>query len=365
MKTEKKKGDRTGFSTGACAAAAARGALLAFLHRKKVEQVEITLPLGEKVFFKISECLIESGYARCGVIKDAGDDPDVTHGALIQCLVSFIPEPGVVRLEAGEGVGTVTQPGLGLEVGAPDITRVPRKMITRAIEDAAGPLLKEKGVKVLISVPGGEALAKKTELLRLGVVGGVGILGTTGIVRPYSTSAFRAGISIAVGSAKLRGYSHLVITTGGMSEKFAKKWIQLPEGAFIQMGDFVGFTLQECVKKKIERVTISGMIGKLSKMAMGKMMTHAAGSEVDTEFLSQIAESSGASPEAGEQIKKANTARHVAEMVQSYGLTSFFDLLSVKVCEAASRHIKGALTVECLMTDFEGNVIGKALRNKE
>ncbi|MHB8481648.1 MAG: cobalt-precorrin-5B (C(1))-methyltransferase [Nitrospiria bacterium] len=365
MKEEKKKGNRTGFSTGACAAAAAKGALLALLHRRKAEQVEIALPLGEKVLFQISECLIDSDSARCGVVKDAGDDPDVTHGALIQCAVSFIPEPGVVRLEAGEGVGTVTQPGLGIEVGEPDITRVPRKMITRAIEEAAGPVLKEKGARVVISVPGGESLAKKTELFRLGVVGGIGILGTTGIVRPYSTSAFRAGISLAVGSARQRGYSHLVITTGGMSEKFARKWIQLPEGAFVQMGDFVGFALQECVKKKIERVTISGMIGKLSKMAMGKMMTHAAGSEVDTDFLSQLAESSDASADVVEQIKKANTARHVAEIVQSHGLNSFFDLLSLKVCEAAGRHVKGALSIECLMTDFEGNVIGRALRNKE
>ena len=361
----KKKGDRTGFSTGACATAAAKGALLALISRRKVHQVEILLPVGETVVFQISDCVIDSDYVRCSVIKDAGDDPDVTHGASIQCAVSFIPEPGMIRLEAGEGVGTVTQPGLGIEVGAPDITRVPRKMLTRVIEDGAGPLLKEKGIKVVISVPGGEALAKKTELLRLGVVGGVGILGTTGIVRPYSTSAFRAGISLAVGSAKQRGYPHLVITTGGMSEKFARKWIELPEGAFIQMGDFVGFTLQECVKKKIERVTISGMIGKLSKMAMGKMMTHAAGSEVDTLFLSQIAESSGAPPEVVEQIKKANTGRHVAEIVQSHGLTSFFDRLSLKVCEAASRHVKGALSIECLMTDFEGNVIGRAETAKE
>jgi cobalt-precorrin-5B (C1)-methyltransferase len=233
-------------------------------------------------------------------------------------------------------------------------------MIMRAVEESAGELLKTQGFKVVLSVPRGEDLAKKTELIRLGVIGGIGILGTTGIVRPYSTSAFRAGISIAVGVAAKSGLTHLVVTTGGMSEKYARKHMELPEGAFIQMGDFVGFALQECVKKKIKKVTIFGMIGKLSKMARGKMMTHAAGSEVDTGFLADIACSLGANSDTAELILNANTGRHVAEIVQANGLSSFFDALCLKVCEAASRHINGALTVECWMADFEGNVVGRA-----
>ncbi|MBI3811022.1 MAG: cobalt-precorrin-5B (C(1))-methyltransferase, partial [Nitrospirae bacterium] len=210
---EGKKGTRTGFSTGACATAATKGALMTLLHRQRVEQVEITLPVGRKAFFQIAECALGPETATCGVVKDAGDDPDVTHGATIRSTVSFIDEPGVIRLEAGEGVGRVTQPGLGLPVGAPDITRVPRKMLTTVVEEIARERLKEKGVRVVLSVPGGEVMAKKTELLRLGVIGGIGILGTTGIVRPYSTSAFRAGISIAVASASERGYRHLIVTT--------------------------------------------------------------------------------------------------------------------------------------------------------
>lgn len=360
---EKAKGTRTGFSTGACAAAATRAALTALIAKKAVEEVDLILPSGEQARFRLSECVFLPEAVRCGVVKDAGDDPDVTHGATIQSTVFIIPESGVILLEAGEGVGKVTLPGLGLEVGSPDITRVPQKMIMKAVEETAKDLLRTKGVRVIISVPRGEELAKKTELVRLGVIGGIGILGTTGIVRPYSTSAFRAGISIAVAVAKKSGLSHLVITTGGMSEKFARKHLDLPEGAFIQMGDFVGFTLQECVKKKIERVTISGMIGKLSKMAMGKMMTHAAGSEVDTGFLAELARSCGASGETINRIQKANTGRHVAEIVQSQGPASFFDLLSLKVCEAANRHVRGALTVECLLTDFEGNVIGRAVKS--
>ncbi len=293
------------------------------------------------------------------MIKDAGDDPDVTHGATIRATVSFIETPGAVLLEAGEGVGRVTQPGLGLPVGAPDITRVPRKMMTEVVEELAAAQLQERGVKVLLSVPGGEEMAKKTELIRLGVIGGIGILGTTGIVRPYSTAAFRAGIGIAVASAATRGYRHLVVTTGGMSEKFARRTIDLPEGAFIQMGDFVGYALDQCAKRRIERVTISGMIGKLSKMAKGKMMTHAAGSDVDTLFLSQIAGECGAQAEVLAAVKGANTARQVAEIVQAEGIAFFFDRLAQKVCDAGGRHVKGALVIECLLTDFEGNVIGK------
>lgn len=357
--TEEKKGSRTGYSTGACATAATKGALLALLHRQPVGEVEITLPLGQPARFSIVQCEIGPIEATCGVIKDAGDDPDVTHGATIRATVSFIETPGAVLLEAGEGVGRVTQPGLGLPVGAPDITRVPRKMMTEVVEDLAAAQLQERGVKVVLSVPGGEEMAKKTELIRLGVIGGIGILGTTGIVRPYSTAAFRAGIGIAVASAAVRGYRHLVVTTGGMSEKFARRWIDLPEGAFIQMGDFVGYALDQCAKRRIERVTISGMIGKLSKMAMGKMMTHAAGSSVDVGFLAQIAEESGAPEGVVTAILEANTARQALEIVQARGSISFFERLAQKVCEACSRHVGRALEIECLLTDFEGNVIGR------
>jgi cobalt-precorrin-5B (C1)-methyltransferase len=149
-----------------------------------------------------------------------------------------------------------------------------------------------------------------------------------------------------------------------MSERFARRWIDLPEGAFIQMGDFVGYALDQCVKRQIERVTISGMIGKLSKMAMGKMMTHAAGSDVDTGFLAQLAAMSGAPEEVVEEILRANTARQVAEIVQAERMTSFFDRLAQRVCEACRRHVKGALEIESLLTDFEGNVIGRGSTRK-
>ncbi|MFZ5876150.1 MAG: cobalt-precorrin-5B (C(1))-methyltransferase [Nitrospirota bacterium] len=360
MPETSRRGTRTGFSTGACATAATKAAMSVLLGGPVPERVMVSLPVGDMISFAIAECVPGDGEVMCGVVKDAGDDPDVTNRAVIRSTVSWLQEPGVIRLEAGDGVGVVTKPGLGIDVGQPDITRVPRKMITEAVSDAAAGALHARGVRVVLSVPGGQELAKKTELARLGVVGGVAILGTTGIVRPYSTSAFRAGISIAVGMAATNGARHLVATTGGMSERFAKKLLDLPEEAFIQMGDFVGFALQEAVKRRIERVTISGMIGKLSKMAKGTMQTHAAGSEVDTEFLAALAAECGAGAEALAAIRSANTARHVAELIVQYGVPGFFDRLAERVCTAAVRHAKGVLSVECLLTDFEGRLVGKA-----
>ncbi|MBI4715833.1 MAG: cobalt-precorrin-5B (C(1))-methyltransferase [Nitrospirae bacterium] len=357
---EQRRGLRTGYSTGACATAAARAALQALLTGLPVQQAEVILPQGERVLFPVAECRIQGEEAACGVIKDAGDDPDVTHGALILATVSFTGEAGRIDLVAGEGVGVVTRPGLGLPVGVPDITRVPRQMMTRMVQEMAGDHLKKGGVRIVLSIPGGEERARKTELLRLGVVGGLAILGTTGIVKPYSTAAYRAGIRVAVRAAAAQGFRRLVITTGGMSERFARKWIDLPEGAFIQMGDFVGHTLRACVREEIEKVTISGMIGKLSKMAQGTMQTHAAGSEVDMGFLAGLAAMSGAAPAVLEEIRRANTARQAAEIAVSEGVPGFFELLCHKVCEAARRHVKDQLIVECLLTDFEGGVQGRA-----
>lgn len=351
---------RKGYTTGACAAAAAKAATAVLSGGSRPDDVALTLPIGETVTFTLAECAADGDRVTCGIVKDAGDDPDVTNRALIRATVSWIDEPGAVRLEAGEGVGVVTKPGLGLEVGAPDITSGPRKMITQAVTAAAGEALRTRGVRVVLSVPGGAELAKKTELPRLGVVGGVAILGTTGIVTPYSTAAFRAGISVAVTMAAANDHRHLVFTTGGMSERFARKLVDAPEAAFIQMGDFVGYALQAAVKRSVERVTISGMIGKLSKMAKGTMQTHAAGSDVDTAFLAELAVECGAGETAVEAIRSANTARHVAELVAEHGVEGFFDRLADRVCAAASRHVKGALAIECLLTDFEGRLIGRA-----
>jgi cobalt-precorrin-5B (C1)-methyltransferase len=356
---EKPKGKlRTGYTTGACATAAAKGALLTLMNGHPQTEVEVELPIGEKVVFRLAECTLADGTATCGVVKDAGDDPDVTHQALIRATVSWLAAPGI-ELDAGEGVGVVTKPGLGLEVGAPDITKTPRKMIEGMIQEVAGEKLKAQGIRVVFSVPGGEELAKKTELPRLGVRGGIAILGNTGIVRPYSTAAFKAGIGIAIEVAAKAGHQHLVLTTGGQSEKWAIKLLNLPQEAYIQMGDFVGHALRESARRGIEKVTIVGFPGKLSKIAMGKMQTHAAGSDVDIGFLADTAVACGASGEAEAKLRAATTARHFMELVMEEGVQGVFDALCKKICEQCRAYLKHPLIIEARMTDFEGKVIGR------
>jgi cobalt-precorrin-5B (C1)-methyltransferase len=356
---EKPKGKlRTGYTTGACATAATKAALLTLIHGQPQREVEIELPIGEKAVFTLAECTLNDGSATCGVVKDAGDDPDVTHRALIKATVNWMPEPGI-RLEAGEGVGVVTKPGLGLEVGVPDITRTPQKMIEGVIQEVVGAKLKKQGVRVVFSVPGGEELAKKTELPRLGVSGGIAILGNTGIVRPYSTAAFKAGIGIAIEVAAKAGHRHLVFTTGGQSEKWAMKLVNLSQEAFIQMGDFVGYALRESGRRGIEKVTIVGFPGKLSKIAMGKMQTHAAGSDVDMGFLADVAVACGATQEVAARLRAATTARHFMELVLQEKIPGVFDALCKKICEQSRAYLKHPITVEAIMTDFEGRVIGR------
>lgn len=257
-------------------------------------------------------------------------------------------------------MGLITKPGLGLAVDGPAINPVPRKNITAMVMEAAGAVLERKGLRVVISVPRGEEMAKKTISARLGIMGGISILGTTGIVVPFSTAAYRASIDQGIDVTLTAGYDHVVLTTGSRSEEFAMRLLpELKEEAFIQMGDFVGHTLKYAAKKGIKKVSICGMPGKMSKIAAGKMMTHVKGSQVDMALLSRIAEECGASGPVVEEMRRANTARHVSEMIAQHGIAGFFDKVCRKVCEACRAHVSDALAVECLLTDFDGKLMGR------
>src|SRR5919109_4298722 len=207
-----KQGLRSGYTTGSCATAGAKAAALAIVRRRLVDEVEITLPRGERVRFTLRSCrrLSESS-AECSVIKDAGDDPDVTHGAEIFTKVDLEPPPGL-RYRAGKGVGTVTKPGLELAVGEPAINPMPRRMIRQALEEVLGEAWDRVGATVTITIPNGEVLAKETLNGRLGILGGLSILGTTGIVVPYSHAAFKVSILKAIRVARVNGCTHLVLT---------------------------------------------------------------------------------------------------------------------------------------------------------
>ena len=355
------KGHREGFTTGACAAAAAKAATRVLVRGQLFEAIESTLPNGRRHTFALERCELADEVALCSILKDAGDDPDCTHGAEIVAEVRFANDHGIL-LEGGVGVATVTKPGLGLEVGAPAINPVPRRNITEMVREelVQAPAL---GARVTISVPGGEELAKQTINARLGLLGGISILGTSGIVKPYSTAAYKASVVQAIDVARRRQIDTLVLTTGGKSEAYAMRlYPELPEEAFIQVGDFVGVGVKHCARRAAARAVIVGMIGKLSKMADGKTMTHAAGSEVNMNLLAQIASELAAAPEVVAQIRTANTARHVLELATQSGLVGLADAICARVVTHLEHHAASVapLALQAILVDFDGRVLGHA-----
>jgi cobalt-precorrin-5B (C1)-methyltransferase len=350
---------RRGYTTGSCATAAAAAATQALLSQRAIEEITIHLPVGQDATFRLERCQFGATAAECAVIKDAGDDPDVTHLAELVASVSMRDEPGI-ELAGGVGVGTVTRPGLGLAVGGPAINPVPRRMITEHVTAAAGDRLDGHGLRVEIAMPRGEELAKRTLNGRLGIVGGLSILGTSGIVIPYSTAAWRASVEQAVDVAAANGVTHVVLSTGSRSEKYARALLPLPELAFVEMGEFTGHALKRCARRGVRRVTLSGMVGKMSKIAQGHMMTHVASNQVDLGFLATVAAECGAPLPLQEAIRGANTARHFQELVLAADLRGVFDQLAELVCRQCRAVVADALAVDCFVFDFDSTILGRA-----
>ena len=352
-------GLRTGFTTGACATAAGVAAARWLLFGEQLSEVTIDLPIGRPATFEIVDRASGDGWSRCSVVKDGGDDPDVTHRAEIRTRVRRGGGPGIT-FEAGEGVGTVTRPGLGLEIGGPAINPVPRQMLRSHLEALAPDVVSGDGLTVEVSIPNGETLARRTLNGRLGIVGGLSILGTTGIVVPYSTAAWRASVGQAIDVAAATGQKHVVLSTGGRSEQYAQRIISLPEVAFVEMGEFTGYALKRCVEKGVRAVSLSGMIGKMSKIAAGHFMTHVAGNQVDMRLLADLTAGQGGSASIIAEIEQANTARHVQEILLRERIYGTFNQICAIVVERSDALVGGALAVECFLFDFEGNVLGRA-----
>jgi cobalt-precorrin-5B (C1)-methyltransferase len=234
------------------------------------------------------------------------------------------------------------------------------KMLEQAVREIAGHQLENQGIDVVISVPKGEEIAKKTDNPRLGIIGGISILGTTGVVLPYSTASFAASIRQGLDVATAMGADTVILTTGGWSEDFAKARFKLPDHCFIQMGDFAGYSIRQCANRaSIRQVIIAGFIGKLTKMAMGIKQTHVAGSHVDMEFMARLAAECQAPPDVVEEISGANTARHVSEIIKKNKIVNYYDQVCKKVHEQMRAHAKGQLKVEVILFEFDGMVIGR------
>jgi len=365
-KAAAERGTRTGFTTGACAAAAARAAVLGLASGQVPAQVESLLPNGSRVCFAVHDGRCDAQSAHAMVVKFAGDDPDCTDGAHLTVDLRLLPgQAGQVLYVAGDGVGTVTMPGLGLEVGGPAINPVPRRNIADNLREAAPALLQEHGIEVTISVPDGQQMAKKTTNARLGILGGISILGTTGIVKPYSTAAWRASVVQGVQVAATTGHEVVALTTGGRTESFAIATLraerpELPSACFVQMGDFLRYALDEAASQRIGLVVLAVMVGKLTKIAQGETITHANRSEVDTDLVAEIARRIGAAPEDCAAIAAAETARFGAELMVERGLGDAFHRAlaqaAIDTLTAPERYGR-AFQLRVLVCDFSGQQV--------
>ena len=401
------RGMRTGYTTGATAAAAAKAAVILMLTGTAPTRVSIPLPGGTaRADFPIHQSwpTHPAEGVRCSAIKDGGDDPDVTHGAEIIVGVWRLPDGYKgLQITGGPGVGTVTRPGTGIPVGDPAVTRVPRRMMADAVSEAlthcGWPT--ETGIRARISVPNGAAIAEQTTNARLGVLGGISILGSTGIVQPFSTAAWRASVHLAIDVAAANSLPHLVLSTGTRSEEYTRRLLDLPDMAYVEAGIFSGPSMKRCLNKGIKRVSHVGMVGKFSKMAMGHFVTHVAGNRVDTDFLANLAAQCGADPALQHEMRQAASGRHFQELAQEHHLMAVFPLMCQMVCAQAHQYLgitpnasapantladpaaaanaptdpdanaladpdansaasANALIIDALCFDFEGNLLGAA-----
>ena len=350
---------RRGWTTGACATAATRAAYSALLTGSFPDPVTITLPKGERPAFALAREEQGPGYALAGIIKDAGDDPDVTHGALVLARVSEGPAGSGVTFRAGEGVGTVTKPGLPVPVGEPAINPVPREMMRAAVAEVAAEQRASGDVAVEISVAGGAALAAKTWNPRLGIVGGLSILGTTGVVIPYSCAAWIHSIQRGIDVARATGLRHVAGCTGSTSERAVQSRYGLPDEAMLDMGDFAGGLLKYLRRHPLPRLTLGGGFGKLSKLAMGHLDLHSGRSQVNFDWLADALEELGADPALIETARHANTANQVLQQANEAGLP-LADKVAAGARQTALGVLDGDTEVEVLVFDRAGNLAGRA-----
>lgn len=351
---------RRGWTTGACATAAAKAAFTALLSGEFPDPVEITLPRGERPSFALAEQRLRADRAIAGVVKDAGDDPDVTHGALVRATV-FLGDAGTgITFRAGPGVGIVTLPGLPVAVGEPAINPVPRQMIGQAIAEVAARFGRSADAIVEISVENGEALAQRTMNPRLGIKGGLSILGTTGIVIPYSCAAWIASIHEGIDVARAIGLDHVAGATGKTSEAAVRKLHGLSESALIDMGDFVGGMLKYLRTHPVPRVTVAGGLAKMTKLAQGRLDLHSKRGSVDLDALAELARAAGADAELAAKISASNTALEAFEHAAEAGVALGDEVARAAWRVAAEVLDPAEIALEIAVFDRQGNLIGRA-----
>ncbi len=351
---------KRGWTTGSCATAAARAAYELLITRSCPDMVEIALPGGRRVGFAVAMHEADGARATAGIIKDAGDDPDVTHGAMVKATVQRGADGSGVTFRAGPGVGTVTRPGLPLPPGEPAINPVPREMITIAIKEAAVALGATRDVIVEISIPGGKELAKKTLNPRLGILGGLSILGTTGIVVPFSCAAWIHSIYRGIDVARAAGLTHVAGATGSTSEKAVQQLHGLPETALIDMGDFVGGMLKYLRRHPVPRVTVAGGFAKMTKLGQGLLDLHSRAGEVDLRWLANTLREAGAPDALVTTARNANTALQVLQEADRAGFPAG-EVVAAAAWRTAYRALgTDEIALDIAVFDRDGRLVGQS-----
>lgn len=350
---------RRGWTTGACATAAAKAAYLAWRTGDFPDPVEIVLPSGARSAFALARAERNTDGAVAGIVKDAGDDPDVTHGVLVFATVRPGAAGSGIVFHAGLGVGTVTRRGLPLPPGEPAINPVPRQMIRDNLAEAAAGVGGPLDVEVEIAIPGGEAIARKTLNPRLGIVGGLSILGTTGVVVPYSCAAWIHTIHRGIDVARAEGLDHVAGATGSTSESAVQALHGLPEQALIDMGDFVGGMLKYLRRHPVLRVTVAGGFAKMTKLGQGLLDLHSRAGAIDLDWLADRLADAGAAPETVAASRSANTALEVLQTAERLGLP-LADIVAQHAWRTAAAALRGAgIALEIAVFDRNGRLVGR------
>lgn len=347
--------NRIGFTTGTCAQAAAKASARMLITGCPVKKVDVETPSGIKFSLKVVDQEIGENFARCGIVKDSGSDPDVTNGIKVCAEVRFSTKPGI-SITGGKGVGRVTKPGLPVRVGEYAINPVPREMIVRELT----PYLDSgRGIEVIISVPGGEEIARRTFNPRIGIVGGISIIGTSGVVEPRSINAYRASLSLQLDVLKAKGIGKAVLVLGYVGERFCREVLKAEPDSVIRIGDNIGFMLEECIKKGIRDVLLIGYIGKLVKIANAQFNTHIRFGDSRISTIAHYAKLCGAGEKIIRDILEQTSAQAAVDILRYNGFTSVFDRIAEKIIEKIYEFTCGQIRVDCILLSLEGEVLAE------
>lgn len=348
---------RTGYTTGSCAAAAAKAAVYMLFHSQILQQVEIDTPKGWRLRLDVNEPIITKDYTSCYIVKDAGDDPDITDGIHLYAKASRL-DYAEIRITGGKGIGKATLPGLSVKQGCPAINPVPMAMIEKEVSEV---LPEGCGVEIELSIPTGEELAKRTYNPKLGIIGGLSIIGTSGIVEPMSEDAIKDTIALELNCRKEAGLSSIVLVPGNYGEVFSKQWLNINEDRIVKISNYLGFALEKCSELGFQRLILAGHIGKLVKPAGGIFYTHSRVSDTRMEILTAYLGVMGMPAGKLAQIMACRTTEEAMPLIVEEGFTDIYSILAERCAARCEDYVYGNLEVGVVMFSMKG-LLAKSMK---